>query len=96
MALLLWYDKNQYVFGRNPQNLAECVNRIQDVSGIQLPKEEADWYEIPRMEVDIRRSNVLNDALREGPKKNFDPNKVLKVFICCNASYMAHCLGIIE
>ena len=32
------------------------------------------------MEVNIRRSHVLEDALRGGHKKKFNPKKVLKVF----------------
>ena len=66
-------------FYRTPQSLAECLHKIQQLIGIRLPEEEGDWYDIPRMEVDIRRSHVLEDALREARKK-FDPCKVLKVY----------------
>ena len=46
-----------------------------------MPASEEEWINSDRTEIDIRRTHVLADALKEGHKRRFDPNKLLKVSI---------------
>ena len=66
---------------RVPQTLAECIRMLQQMNGIVLPQLDTDWYQIDRQDVDIRRNHILEDSLREGKKRNFDPKKVVKVSV---------------
>lgn len=46
-----------------------------------MPASEEDWINSDRTEIDIRRSHILADALKECGKRRFDPTKLLKVAI---------------
>ena len=35
-----------------------------------------EWFDFDRQDIDIRRSHILQDALREGHKRRFDPAKL--------------------
>ena len=42
-----------------------------------MPSDDKEWFDFDRQEIDIRRSHVLQDALKEGHKRRFDPTKLL-------------------
>ena len=62
---------------KEPENLQEVLQ----VLAHKLPAVDADDDDGGTLSIDIRRSFLLPDALREGHKK-FNPSKNLKV---CNA-----------
>jgi len=66
---------------KEPENLQEVLQ----VLAHKLPAFDADDDDEEdggTLSIDIRRSFLLPDALREGHKKKFNPSKNLKV---CNA-----------
>ena len=47
---------------------------------MKIPKTDEEWKgEIPRTFIDVRRSAVVKDALREAKKATFDTKKLLDV-----------------
>jgi hypothetical protein len=44
-----------------------------------LPVRDDDWIDIPRTAVLVRRQRVVEDAIQEAQKSQFDPTKLLKV-----------------
>lgn len=63
----------------DPQNLEEVILALQRESGIMIPSTDELWSLSPRTTIDVRRSMILKDGLREGKKARFDPTKLLKV-----------------
>ena len=65
---------------REPESLFDCLDNIQRRVGLIIPRDDSlwDWATAPRMEIIIRRSHLLEDALI-GHKKRFNPKKMLKV-----------------
>ena len=63
--------------------LMDCIEKIQTRAGIFKPSEDSDsdWCTLPRTEIVIRRPYLLEDALKEGHKRRFDPRKYLRVCI---------------
>ena len=45
-----------------------------------MPLTEEDWIKSERTEIDVRRSCILTQALKNGHKWRFDPTKLLKEF----------------
>lgn len=64
---------------RDPSTLKDCVIKLQKQNMLVIPETDDQWYDISRNEIDIRRDDVLVDALKEGNKRRFDPCKLLKV-----------------
>ena len=64
---------------RSEISLAGCLEEIQERAGVVMPTEDTDWCTLLRTEVTVRRDMVLQDALREGHKNRFKPEKCLKV-----------------
>ena len=58
--------------------LMDCLEKS---AGMILPcnDSEYDWNLLPRTEIVIRRECLLEDAIKEGQKKRFNPKKYLKV-----------------
>ena len=73
---------------RAPLTLMDCIEKIQTRAGILKPSEDSDcgWCTLPRTEIVIRRPYLLEDALKEGHKKRFDPKKFLKVCVFSSLS----------
>lgn len=44
-----------------------------------IPTDDDNWAECKRTYIDVRRSMVLVDGLREAKKLRFDPTKLLSV-----------------
>ena len=59
------------------ESLGECIILLRKKIDLKVPTTMEEWVDIPRCEMDIRRSFVVEDAVRE----QFDPNKLIKVFI---------------
>ena len=58
----------------------DCLEVIQRKAGVLMPNEDdLDWCEFSRTEIMIRRHFLLEDALKEGHKRRFNPKKYLKV-----------------
>lgn len=64
---------------RNPTSLQDVIIQLQHKYGLCIPTTDEEWAMCSRMNVDIRRSDVLNDGIREAKKTRFDPTKLLKV-----------------
>jgi len=43
-----------------------------------MPATDFEWHDLPRHCIDIRRSFVVNDALKEARKKRFNPSLLIK------------------
>ena len=56
-----------------PKTVADIVLLLQRKCGLT----EQDWNGIPRTSVDIRRSMVVKDGIREAKKPRFDTTKLL-------------------
>ena len=61
--------------------MADIIFLLQKECNLKIPVTEENWTEFPRTPVDIRRSMVVKDGLREARKPRFDPTKLLKVSI---------------
>lgn len=66
---------------RDPTNLIELILKLQAQCGLSVPTTDEDWAICPRMCIDVRRSKLLADGLREAKKTRFDPTKLLKVVL---------------
>lgn len=64
----------------------DCVAKLRVQINFTMPASEEDWINANRTEIDIRRSHILVDALKEGGKRRFDATKLLKVI--CNGSFI--------
>lgn len=64
-----------------PKTVADIVLSLQRKCGLRMPVTDEDWIGIPRTPVDIRRSVVVKDAIREARKPRFDATKLLKVSV---------------
>ena len=64
-----------------PISLFDCLEDIQKRVGLIIPRGNTllDWSSTPRMEIAVRRSHLLEDALAEGHKTTFNPKRMLKV-----------------
>jgi len=49
-----------------------------------MPSGDTEWFDFDRQDIDIRRSHILQDALREGHKRRFDSTKLLNVIMMHN------------
>ena len=65
---------------REPQTVADCIASLRTQMNFTMPVTEEDWINAERTEIDVRRSHILADALKEGHKRRFDSTKLLKVF----------------
>ena len=52
---------------------------LQEKIDLKVPTTMEEWLDVPRCEIDVRRSFVVEDAIREGRKQRFDPTKLIKV-----------------
>ena len=57
----------------------DCIAKLRAQINFTMPATDEDWIEADRAEIDVRRDYVLLDALKEGRKKRFSPEKLLKV-----------------
>ena len=76
--LLLYY----FAFSaslKEPTSLADVIRLLQKECGLKIPTSEEEWGEIPRTPIDIRRTMVVKDGLREARKSRFDSTKLLNV-----------------
>ena len=64
---------------KEPTSLADIIRQLQKECGLKIPMSEEEWGDIPRTPIDIRRTMVVKDGLREARKARFDPTKLLKV-----------------
>ena len=62
-----------------PKSLSECIGILRKTNNFTMPSDDREWFDFDRQEIDIRRSHVLQDALKEGHKRRFDPTKLLNV-----------------
>ena len=58
---------------REPQTVADCVANLRAQMHFTMPVSEEDWINSERTEIDVRRSHILADTLKEGKKPRFDP-----------------------
>ena len=63
-----------------PDSLSNCIKILRDQANIPTPQCEEDWYILPRTNIDIRRSHILDDTFREMKKARFNFNQLLKVY----------------
>lgn len=80
------------------------IKSLQLNCGLHLPHTDSDWLEVPRTEVDIRRSMVVQDSLREARKPRFNASNLLNVsvmkpYVCtcvyaCTCMYVSVCVCI--
>ena len=59
--------------------MAECVILLREKIDLKVPTTMEEWLDVPRCEIDVRVSFVVEDAIREGRKQRFDPTKLIKV-----------------
>lgn len=57
---------------REPTSLKGVVLSLQRACGLRMAKTDEEWLLAPRTDVDIRRSMVVVDGLREAKKSRFD------------------------
>ena len=67
------------VYYREPCRILDCVAKLRAKINFTMPATEEDWINLDRTEIDVRRSHILADALKEGRKRRFDPTKLLKI-----------------
>ena len=48
--------------------MAECVILLREKIDLKVPTTMEKWLDVPRCEIDVRRSFVVEDAVREGRK----------------------------
>ena len=72
---LLYYSASLKI----PSSLPDIIKLLQMECGLKIPTSEEEWREIPRTPIDIRRTMVVKDGLREARKSRFNPTKFLKV-----------------
>lgn len=67
-----------------PTTSADIIWLLRKECGLKIPTTEEEWGEIPRTTIDIRRTMVVKDGLREARKSRFDTTKLLNVnaFYC--------------
>ena len=68
-----------YSISHEPTTSADIIRLLQKECGLKIPASEEEWGEIPRTTIDIRRSMVVKDGLREARKSRFDMTKLLNV-----------------
>ena len=61
---------------KEPTSLADIIRQLQKECGLKIPMSE-EWGDIPRTPIDIRRTMVVKDGLREAKKSRFDPTKLV-------------------
>ena len=59
--------------------MAECVILLREKIDLKVLTTMEEWLDVLRCEIDVRRSFVVEDAIREGRKQRFDPTKLIKV-----------------
>ena len=64
---------------RDPTYLKDVVLLLQKRNGIKIPETEEEWADASRNNIFIRRSQVLQDGLKEVKKSRFNPTKLLNV-----------------
>lgn len=66
---------------RSPDSTADCIKALQKSVGITIPHCMEEWIGVPRTEMDIRHSMVVEDGIRAACKRRFDPSKLIKVIL---------------
>lgn len=64
---------------RDPKSLAECVILLREKIDLKVTTTMEEGLDVPRCEIDVRQSFVVEDAVREGRKLRFDSTKIIKV-----------------
>ena len=64
---------------REPACLKDIVSSLQRACGLRMPKTDEEWLQVPRTALDVRRSMVVVDGLREARKPRFDVTKLFNV-----------------
>ena len=59
--------------------MLDRVFKLRAQINFKMPASEEDWLNSDRTEINVRRSHILSDALKEGHKRRFEPTKLLKV-----------------
>ena len=49
-----------------PKSLPECIGILRKKNNFTMPSDDREWFDYDRQENDVRRSHVLQDALKEG------------------------------
>ena len=67
-----------YLFSE-PKSLFECIEILRRKNNFIMPSDDSKWFDFDRQDIDVCRSHLLQDALKEGHKRRFDPTKLLNV-----------------
>lgn len=67
-----------YLFSE-PKSLFECIEILRRKNNFIMPSDDSKWFDFDRQDIDVHRSHLLQDALKEGHKRRFDPTKLLNV-----------------
>ena len=70
--------------------MAECAILLREKIDLKVPTTMEKWLDVPRCEIDVRRSFVVEDAVREGRKQRFDLTKLIKVSQIFSDCHLQH------
>lgn len=60
-------------------NLASCIKQLREIANFKYPLMDDDWDEVAITSIDVRRSHLIEDVLREARKPRFNSCSVLTV-----------------
>ena len=61
--------------------MIECIHTLKLKANLPTPQSDCEWLCIERTSIDVRRSHIIADTLRELRKPRFDIYKMLKVLV---------------
>ena len=63
---------------RSPDSTADSTKALQKPVGITIPHCMEEWIGLPRTEIDIHHSMVVEEGIRAHCRRHFDPSKLIK------------------
>jgi len=67
-----------------PQIVFDCIDMLRKNNDFVMPSGDIEWFDFDHQDINISRSHILQDALREVHKRRFDPTKLLNVIMMHN------------
>ena len=67
-----------YLFSE-PKSLFECIETLQRKNNFIMPSDDSKWFDFDHQDIDVCRSHLLQDALKEGHKRRFNSTELLNV-----------------